>query len=53
MGFKHLQRVRDEEKAAQELQVEVQERKQQLEDDLWKEVDDCIFLWKAKKRQTA
>ena len=42
-GLKHLREVMVKEKAAQELSVEVHERKQQLEDDLLNEVDDYIY----------
>ena len=48
-GLKHLRKVRDEEKAAQELLEEVQERRLQLENEMWKEVDDYIFTWETRE----
>ena len=47
-GLKHL----DEEKAANELLGEVQERRLQLEDEMWQELDNHIFTWEPGKRRS-
>ena len=39
-----------EDKAAKELLDEVQNRKQQLEDEIWKEVEEYIISWKLERR---
>ena len=52
-GWKHFREVRDDEKAATELLDEVQERKLQLEDELWQELDNYIFTWEPGKRRSA
>ena len=39
-GLTQLRKIREEEEAAKELLEEVQDRKQQLEDELWKEMED-------------
>ena len=44
-GFKHLCEERDEEKAAKELLERVQERRLQMEDEMWQELDNYIFSW--------
>ena len=47
--MEHIRKVMDEEKAAEELLEEVQDRKHQLEDEVRKEVDDYIFSWSRKR----
>ena len=42
----------DEEKASKELLAEVQKRKNQLEDEMWQELDKYIFTWEAGKRRS-
>ena len=51
-GLKHIRRVRDEEKAAKELLEEVQERRLQMEDEIWQELDNYIFSWEPGKRRS-
>ena len=44
--LKRLRKIREEEdEAAKELLEEVQDRKQQLEDEAWKEMEDCFVSW--------
>ena len=52
-GLKQISKLREEEEeAAKELLDEVQDRKQQLEDEVWKEMADYIFSWELEKRRS-
>ena len=46
-GLKRLRKIREEE-AAKELLEEVQDQKQQLEDEVWREMEDYIFPWESE-----
>ena len=46
-GLKRLRKIREEEEAAQEL---LEEDKKQLEDEVWKEMEDYIFSWELERR---
>ena len=48
-GVKYLRKVRDEEKAAKEVLEEVQERRLQMEDEIWREQDTFNFSWESGK----
>ena len=55
-SLRQLRKIREEEEEeeepAKELLEAVQDRKQQLEDELWKEVDDYIFSWEPEKKRS-
>ena len=50
-GLEQLREVKDEEKAAKELQEEVQERMQQLEGEFVKKIEDYIVSWDPERRR--
>ena len=47
-GLRELRKIIKE--AANELLEAVPDRKQQLENEIWKEMDDYIFSWEPEKR---
>ena len=49
---KEKEKEKEEEKELLELQEAVQERKQQLEGELWEELDDYIFSWEPEQRRS-
>ena len=49
-SLRQLRKINEEE-AAKELLESVQERKQQVEEELWREVDEYIFSWEPGKRR--
>ena len=49
-GFKYLRKIRDEEKGAKELLEEVQDGKQQLDEEVWKDIEDYTLSWEPVKR---
>ena len=51
-GSKHLRKERDEEKAAKALLEEVQERRLQIEDEMWLVLDNYLFSWEPGKRRS-
>ena len=42
-------KIREEEEVAKELQEAVRDRKEQWEDEVWKEMEDYIFSWEPEK----
>ena len=49
-GLRHLRRIRDEERAAEEKLEEVKQRRQQTEDDMWTELGQYIASGASEKR---
>ena len=53
-GLKRLRGIKEEEEeAAKELLEEVQDRKQQLEDEVWKEIEEYIISWEKERRMSS
>ena len=51
-GLKRPRKIKEEE-ATKEIMEEVQDRKQQLEDEVWKEVEEYIFSWEQERRMSS
>ena len=51
-GLRHLRRTRDEEIAAEEILVEVKQRRQQTEDDMWTEREEYIASGDSERRRS-
>ena len=51
-GLKRPRKIKEEEAAKENLE-EVQDRKQQLEDEVWKEVEQYIFSLEQKRRMSS
>ena len=51
-GLKRIRKIREEEETRKELLEDVQDRKKQQEDDMWKELQDHMTSWELDKRRT-
>ena len=47
--LRHLRKIRNEERAAEEIVEEVKQRRQQTEDDMWLGLDEYIALGDSEK----
>ena len=51
-GSRHLRKIRDEQRAAEEILEEVKQRRQQTEDDMWTEFEEYLASEDSEKRRS-
>ena len=51
-GLKRPRKIKEEE-AAKELLEEIQDKQQQLEDEVWKEIEEYIISWEQERRMSS